>query len=76
MCAGACIMARVGKVVFGLPDPKMGCLGGASALHQLPHLNHRVEVLGGCLADESRTLLQAYFGLKRDPPAGGSQPGR
>ena len=65
MCAGAAIMARLGRVVFGLGDPKMGCLGGAAAVHSLPRLNHRVEVISGVMEDECRALVQAYFAEKR-----------
>ena len=65
MCAGAAIMSRLGRVVFGLGDPKMGCLGGAAAVHLLPRLNHRVEVVSGVMEDECRALVQAYFAEKR-----------
>jgi tRNA(adenine34) deaminase len=65
MCAGATILSRLKRVVFALGDPKMGCLGGAAAIHALPRLNHRVEVVSGVLEDECRTLLQAYFAEKR-----------
>jgi tRNA(adenine34) deaminase len=65
MCAGASIMARVKRVVFAWGDPKMGCLGGASAVHELPYLNHRLTVTRGVLEDECRALLQAYFAGKR-----------
>ena len=65
MCSGASIMSRLGRVVFAWGDPKMGCLGGATAMHELPRLNHRVEVLSGVLEAECRSLLQAYFVMKR-----------
>lgn len=65
MCAGASVMSRLGKVVFGWGDPKMGCLGGATPLHALPQLNHRVEVVSGVLEEECRAILQAYFTMKR-----------
>jgi tRNA(adenine34) deaminase len=66
MCAGASIMARVSEVVYGLGDPKMGCLGGAAAVHELPRLNHRLAVRGGILAAECQALLKAYFAEKRE----------
>lgn len=69
MCAGASIMARVGRVVFAVPDPKMGFLGGALAAHESPRLNHRLEVTSGVLEHECRAVLQAYFRLKRLPEA-------
>jgi tRNA(adenine34) deaminase len=65
MCSGAGIMARLARVRYGVADPKMGCMGGATALHALPRLNHRVDVEGGVREDQCRALLQAYFQLKR-----------
>lgn len=65
MCSGAMIMARVGRVVYGLPDPKMGCLGGATDLNALPGSNHRCVLTAGILEDECRALIQAYFQIKR-----------
>lgn len=66
MCSGACIMARVPRVVYAVPDAKMGCLGGATNLSELPRVNHRCEITaGGVLEDECRELIQAYFQLKR-----------
>ena len=65
MCAGATIMSRLGRVVFGWGDPKMGCLGGAHATHELPKLNHRVSVSPGVLETECREILRAYFAMKR-----------
>jgi tRNA(adenine34) deaminase len=65
MCSGATIMSRLGRVVFAWGDPKMGCLGGATPLHSLPKLNHRVEVTNGILEEPCREILQAYFNLKR-----------
>lgn len=66
MCAGASVMARLGRVVFAWGDPKMGCLGGAFPLHELPRLNHRVNVASGVMEEECRNLLQAYFRSKRE----------
>ena len=65
MCSGATIMSRLKRVVFAWGDPKMGCLGGATPLHSLPKLNHRVEVTNGILEEPCREILQAYFNLKR-----------
>ena len=70
MCSGASVMARLGRVVFGWGDPKMGCLGGAFSLHELPKLNHRVKVVSGVMEEECRAILQAYFRMKRAEPAG------
>lgn len=66
MCSGAMIMSRVKRVCYAVPDPKMGCLGGATNVSDLPRVNHRVEILaGGVLEDECRSLLQTFFKLKR-----------
>ncbi len=65
MCSGASIMARLSKVVYAVPDPKMGCLGGGTSLHELPQLNHRVVVEGGVLEAECKAVLQGYFQRKR-----------
>jgi tRNA(adenine34) deaminase len=65
MCSGAMLMARLGRVVFAVSDPKMGCLGGAADLNALPRANHRCEIVRGVMEPECRELLQAYFRLKR-----------
>lgn len=66
MCAGASIMSRLGEVIYAVPDEKMGCLGGATELHQLPDLNHRVKQTSGVLQAECLALLQAFFQKKRE----------
>jgi tRNA(adenine34) deaminase len=70
MCSGASIMSRLGRVVFGWGDPKMGCLGGATLLHGLPQLNHRLTAQGGVLETPCREILQAYFAFKRQRESG------
>lgn len=65
MCSGATLMARLKRVVFAVPDPKMGCLGGATDLNQLAKSNHRLEITRGVLEQPCLDLLQAYFRLKR-----------
>lgn len=66
MCSGALLMSRVQRVCYAVPDPKMGCLGGAADLNTLPRANHRLEITrGGVLETECRDLLQAFFRLKR-----------
>lgn len=69
MCAGASIMARLNRVVYAVADEKMGCLGGATALHGLPKLNHRLAVTAGVLEKECLQLLQAFFEGKRNARA-------
>lgn len=65
MCSGATLMSRLKRVVFAVPDPKMGCLGGATDLNALPQVNHRLELTPGVLEPQCLALLQAYFQLKR-----------
>ncbi|MEM1222742.1 MAG: nucleoside deaminase [Verrucomicrobiota bacterium] len=65
MCSGALVISRIGKVFFGLPDEKMGCLGGALNLGALPRSNHKFESVGGILQEENHAILRAYFEIKR-----------
>ncbi len=68
MCSGACIMSRIGRVVYGAPDPKMGCLGGAANLNGIPAFNHSLVLTPRVYEDACRTLLQAFFQAKRGAP--------
>lgn len=61
MCIGAIILARVARLVFGAPDPKAGACGSILNVPAERRLNHRVEVVGGVLEQESQELLQAFF---------------
>lgn len=72
MCSGATLMARLGRVVFAWGDPKMGCLGGATALQDLPGTNHRPQVDRGVLEAPCREIVQAYFRIKRERAAAAS----
>jgi len=66
MCSGAMLMSRVKRVCYAVPDPKMGCLGGATNLNDLARVNHHLELTqGGVLENECRELLQAFFRIKR-----------
>jgi tRNA(adenine34) deaminase len=65
MCAGAIVLARVPRVVFGAPDPKAGAAGSVLDVLGEPRLNHRPEVAGGLLADESAAILRQFFSLRR-----------
>ena len=65
MCAGALVMSRVGRVVFGISDPKMGFLGGAGDVRNVETLNHYPLVTPGILSEECHALLQAFFAKKR-----------
>lgn len=64
MCAGALVHARVAQVVYAVSDPKGGAIRSLLDVSRLP-LNHRVEVVEGVLADESRALLQDFFRSRR-----------
>ena len=67
MCSEATLMSRVKRVCYAVPDPKMGCLGGATNLNDLPRVNHHFELTqGGVLEDECRELLQTFFRIKRN----------
>lgn len=70
MCSGATLMSRLKRVCYAVPDPKMGCLGGATNLNDLPRVNHHLEITaGGVLEPECRELLQSFFKLKRTQDA-------
>ena len=64
-CAGAVVLARVGRVVFGAYDPKAGMAGSVGDLLRHPQLNHRPEVIGGVMEDECGSLLTDFFQAKR-----------
>ena len=65
MCVGAMVHARVRRVVYGTTEPKAGALGSMTRAHELPALNHRLEVAGGVLDEECRALIQAFFRSRR-----------
>ena len=65
MCVGAMIQARLSLVVYGATDPKGGAVESVYRLGTDGKLNHRLEVKGGVLAEECKSLLQAFFGAKR-----------
>ena len=65
MCAGAMIQARIARLVYGCNDPKGGAVRSCFEIFSHPALNHRVEVLGGVLADECARAMQAFFALRR-----------
>jgi tRNA(adenine34) deaminase len=69
MCAGAIVLARVPRVVYGCADPKAGAAGSVLDVLREPRLNHRPAVVSGVLGDECAELLQAFFRSRR----GGSQ---
>lgn len=65
MCVGAMVHARVGTVVFGATEPKAGALVSACRAHELPSLNHRIEVVSGVLDEECRAVIQEFFKTRR-----------
>ena len=65
MCAGAIVLARVPRVVFGTWDPKAGAAGSVLDVLDTPQLNHRPQVEGGLLAEDCAELLRAFFADRR-----------
>lgn len=65
MCAGALVLARVDRVVFGAYDDKAGAVGSLWDVVRDRRLNHRPEVIGGVLAAKSAALLDGFFGRHR-----------
>jgi tRNA(adenine34) deaminase len=65
MCAGAVVLARVGRVVFGAWDPKAGMSGSVGDVLRHRHLNHRPEVRGGVLEQECGAPLRTFFAARR-----------
>jgi len=65
MCAGAVVLSRLDRLVFGAFDPKAGAVGSLWDVVRDRRLNHRPEVVGGVLADECSALLDDFFGRQR-----------
>jgi tRNA(adenine34) deaminase len=65
MCAGAIVLARVPRVVFGTRDPKAGAAGSVLNVLDVPQLNHRPQVQSGLLAEECASLLRGFFAPRR-----------
>jgi tRNA(adenine34) deaminase len=65
MCAGAIVLARVPRVVFGTTDPKAGAAGSILNVLDVPQLNHRPQVESGLLAGEAADLLRSFFAPRR-----------
>lgn len=66
MCAGAIVQSRIPRLIFGAWDPKAGACGSIFDITSERRLNHRVDVTGGILEQESQTLLQNFFRAKRN----------
>ena len=65
MCAGAILMARVGRLVYGAPDPGQGCAGSVYRLCEDPAFSHFCKSDGGVLEDQCRALLDEFFAERR-----------
>ncbi|MGH7588380.1 MAG: tRNA adenosine(34) deaminase TadA [Gemmatimonadota bacterium] len=65
MCAGACVLARIERLVYGADDPKAGMCGSLENLVEDARLNHRIEVVRGVGADEAGNLLREFFHQRR-----------
>jgi tRNA(adenine34) deaminase len=65
MCAGASVLARIPRVVYGASDPKAGACGSVLDVTGEPRLNHRPAIAGGLLALECGELLSAFFASRR-----------
>jgi len=66
MCAGALVLGRLDRLVYGCPDPKTGACGSLYDIVRDQRLNHRLEVTPGVLADDCATLLQTFFQQRRN----------
>ncbi len=65
MCVGAMVHARVETLVFGAAEPKAGAVVSSCRAHELPSLNHRIEVVVGVLEEDCRTIIQEFFLTRR-----------
>lgn len=65
MCAGAAVLARIARLIYGPQDPKAGAAYSLYNIPQDPRLNHQVEITTGVLAEESTVLLQRFFAQRR-----------
>jgi len=61
LCAGALVLARLDRLVYGCDDPKAGACGSVHDLVREPRLNHRIDVVRGVLADECQAMLKEFF---------------
>ena len=68
MCAGALVLARIDRLVYGPADPKAGACESLYQIVSDPRLNHTIEVIGGFMAEPCRALLQEFFAAKRAQP--------
>jgi tRNA(adenine34) deaminase len=69
MCAGAMVLARIARLVYGAPDPKKGAVDSVYDVLRHPANNHRVEVTSGLLAEPAGRLLREFFAERRAKPS-------
>ena len=65
MCAGAMVLARISRLIYGAADPKAGACGSVINVVRTGKLNHQLEITRGVLEEEGRTLIQAFFQKRR-----------
>jgi tRNA(adenine34) deaminase len=65
MCAGAMIQARIARLVYGCKEPKGGAAESCFSIFNHPMVNHRVEVIGGVMAEECARVMQEFFQARR-----------
>lgn len=70
MCSGAAIISRLKRVVYAIPDPKMGGLGGAFNVNEYPGMNHTTVIETGVMEEDCKQLIQTFFRLKREKDPG------
>jgi tRNA(adenine34) deaminase len=75
MCAGALVLARIPRLVYGATDPKAGACGSLYRLHEDPRLNHRAELIAGVLEEECSSLLVEFFQRRRRDQRGAADSG-
>jgi len=66
MCAGAAVLARVSRIVYGCRDPKAGACGSVLDIPREPKLNHRIEVIWGILEQPCQEIVQRFFEKRRE----------
>ncbi|MEE9443097.1 MAG: tRNA adenosine(34) deaminase TadA [candidate division Zixibacteria bacterium] len=71
MCAGAAVLARIKRIVFGPSDPRFGACGSIFNIPAEPRLNHRIELEGGVMADEISEMMRSFFREIRNNKGGG-----
>lgn len=75
MCAGAMVLSRVGRIVYGAPDPIAGACGSVFNIVAEKKLNHRIPVVAGVMSDRCGELLKSFFKSRRSKPQGDTRRG-